>query len=86
MFSLSATTYIGEEPILLPYIGPEFIEMILKRRTISETSSAERAVEQRVPDKREAPEAREGRLRVMLTHFVIITAQPVTRWMLVLLS
>ena len=87
MFSLvSVTTYIREEPILLPYIGPEFVEMLVRRRSVAEVSSSNEALEQSAPHKSEAPQAPSGTLRVTLLYVFIATVQPVTRWMFVLLS
>jgi len=78
----SATTFVREEPTLLPYIGPEFAQMLARHRPITEASSSDEAVAQGHPDKTKASEVPYGPLRVALVKLFIVTFQVAVRWLL----
>ena len=67
---------------MLPYIGPEFVEMIRKPGSVAEISSNDEPVVQVVPDTRKAPEVVYGRLQLALLKLFIITFQLANCWLL----
>lgn len=67
---------------MLPYIGPEFVEMLRKPGSVAETSSGDEPLVEIVRDTRKAPEVLYGRLQLFLLKLFIITFQLATRWLL----
>ena len=67
---------------MLPYIGPEFVEMLRKPESVAETSSSDEPHMQIVRYTREAPEVLYGTLQLGLLKLFIITFQLATRWLL----
>ena len=67
---------------MFPYIGHEFVEILVRLRSAVETSSSDEALVQADPDIGSAPEDPQGRSRLTLWNLLVAAFEVATRRLL----